>query len=104
MRLARAVDIIQHRLTGIFQLMTALGSGSQPPNRPASKRPEMIGMADLFEPDRERLRIEPRAAAKLLWGLTLAANHPALADGHPATSDEIVSFLLDGIRSPDSPR
>ncbi|MEO5899459.1 MAG: helix-turn-helix domain-containing protein [Ilumatobacteraceae bacterium] len=97
-RLARAATIIQLRLTGIFQLMTALGS-AQPPKRADKNRPEMASMAALFEPDRHRLRVEPRAAAQLLWGLTLAANHPALVYDSPLTAVDLVSFLLDGIRS-----
>lgn len=96
-RLAKAATIIQHRLTGIFQLMTALGS-TQPPKR-ADNRPEMASMAALFEPDRHRLRVEPRAAAQLLWGLTLAANHPALVYDSPLTARDLVSCLLDGIRT-----
>ena len=103
-RLAEAATIIQHRLTGIFQLMAALGGGPQPPNRPAHKRPEMVSMAELFEPDRQRLCVDPRAAAQLLWGLTLAASHPALTYDTPLTPTDLVSFLLHGILTPDTSR
>ena len=69
------------------------------PNRPAGKRPELASLAELFEPDRDRLHVDPRTAAQLLWGLSLAANHPALNYDTPLTAPELVSYLLDGIRS-----
>ncbi len=97
-RLTHAAAIIQHRVTGIFQLMSALG-GTQPATRPANKRPELASLAELIEPDRDRLRVDPRAAAQLLWGLTLAANHPALTYDTPLDAAALVSFLLDGIHA-----
>ncbi|MEO5724159.1 MAG: helix-turn-helix domain-containing protein, partial [Ilumatobacteraceae bacterium] len=96
-RLTAAAEIIQHRLTGIFQLMAAIGPGLTPARDPKHKRPELTRVAELFEPDRDRLEVEPRAAAQLLWGLTLAANHPALAYETTLSAAQIVSILLNGI-------
>jgi AcrR family transcriptional regulator len=96
-RLAPAVAIIQRRLTEIFQLMTALGTGA--PKAARSDRPELAALARLFAPEREQLRVTPRSAAQLLWGLTLAANHPALSYEPPMSPAELVSVLLDGIRT-----
>jgi AcrR family transcriptional regulator len=96
-RLAPAAAIIQRRLTGVFQLMTALGSG--PPQRTGTTRPELSAVARLFEPERSELRLSPAAAAQLLWGLTLAANHPALSFEAVLSPDDVVAVLLDGIRA-----
>ena len=97
-RLAPAAAIIQRRLTGIFELMTALGTG--PPKRGDHQRPELGAVAALFEPDRADLRVDPTAAAQLLWGLTLAANHPALSYDEPLSAADLVDILLDGIGVP----
>lgn len=96
-RLAPATAIIQRRLTEVFQLMTGLGIG--PPKTPRTERPELGALAGLFEPERSELRVTPKAAAQLLWGLSLAANHPALTYETSMTPDELVSVLLDGIRT-----
>jgi AcrR family transcriptional regulator len=96
-RLAPAAAIIQRRLIEVFQLMTALGSG--PPKPARSKRPEMVALARLFEPERAHLRVTPASAAQLLWGLTLASHHPALTYDTHLTPAELVAVLLDGIRT-----
>ena len=96
-RLAPAAAIIQRRLTEVFQLMTALGSA--PPQRTGKPRPELAAVARLFEPERAELRHSPAAAAQLLWGLTLAANHPALSFDTALSPDDVVAVLLDGIRA-----
>jgi len=101
-RLEAAVDILQDRVTRIWQVMTAVGMIKPPDDRrqAANRRdsPEMQALAALFEPDRHRLRRDPVTSAQLLRGLTFAASHPALVLEEPATSAEIVSLLLDGIR------
>ena len=59
----------------------------------------LAALVALFEPDRNRLRRTPVAAAQVLRGLTLAGTHPALmGDGGPMSAEEIVSLLLDGVR------
>jgi AcrR family transcriptional regulator len=104
-RLVAAVEILQRRVTEIWQLMTAVGM-SKPPDRYRAgtggrDAPTIQVLASIFESDRARLRRDPIAAAQLLRGLTFACSHPALADDGPASPDEIVSLLLDGIRKPE---
>jgi len=96
-RLAPATAIIQRRLTDVFQLMTALGSG--PPKPARTERPELVALAGLFAPEHATLRVTPLAAAQLLWGLSLSSNHPALPHDTSLTPAELVSILLDGIRT-----
>jgi AcrR family transcriptional regulator len=100
-RLVLAVGILQRRVTGIWQLMAAVGITKMPFNQgPARARPpgEERAFVALFEPDRHRLRCEPEQAAQLLRGLTIGCTHPALAGDGPMSPTEIVSMLLDGIR------
>ena len=102
-RLVQAVRILQNRLTNIWQLMSMSGMP-----KPAAlvaahakplDRPDVVALIALFESDRSMLRRNPRAAALLLRGLTLAGTHAALtADGGPMTPEEIVSLFLDGMR------
>ncbi len=102
-RLAQAVRILQNRLTSVWQLMSMSGmpksSSLDAAHAKRLDRPDVAALIALFEPDRNRLRRTPVAAAQLLRGLTLAGTHPALmGDGGPMTAEEIVSVLLDGVR------
>ena len=95
-RLAPATAILQRRLSEIFELMTALGSG--PPKPVRTERPELGALAALFEPERSVLRVTPAAAAQLLWGLALSSNHPAMPRDPSLSPVKLVAILLDGIR------
>ncbi len=102
-RLATAVEILQRRVTVIWQFMTAVGMGKPPERLQASRgphAPEMLALARVFEPDRDRLRRDPAQAAQLLRSLTFACSHPSLTTEEPLAPDEIVSLLLEGIRTP----
>ena len=96
-RLAAAVAILERRFVSVWQLMTSVGITRAPDKRVP---PSLVALTALFEPDRARLRLEPEEAARLLRALTLASTHPALVAGEPLSTDQIVSVLLDGIRSP----
>lgn len=97
-RLVRAVAIVQRRMTFIWRLMSAVDVAKLPEQHRLRRPVELVGIERLFEAERERLRCEPRSAAQLLRGLTLAATHPALNAGTPMPPDEVVSLLLDGVR------
>jgi AcrR family transcriptional regulator len=100
LRLVRAVRILQHRLTSAWQLMSMNGMPRPASPHEQRDRPDIAALVTLFQSDRKKLRREPVAAAQLLRGITLAGTHPALtAQGGPLAAEEIVSLLLDGIRS-----
>jgi AcrR family transcriptional regulator len=100
-RLVLAVDILQRHVTGIWQLIAAIGRALPPEGhrgRPTRPKLEDSGLVALFEPDRDRLTHTPEQAARLLRGLTIGCTHPAMIlDDDPLTPTEIVSALLDGI-------
>ncbi|MCB1029971.1 MAG: TetR/AcrR family transcriptional regulator [Acidimicrobiales bacterium] len=97
-RLVEAVEILRRRTSEVFQLMAVIG-----PSRAARiakpRGPELSVLAALFEPDQQRLRRNPSQCAQVLRGLTLSCTHPLLILGEPLSSSEIVSLVLDGIRS-----
>jgi AcrR family transcriptional regulator len=95
-RLAAAVAILERRFVSVWQLMTAVGVTRAPEKRVP---PSLVALTALFEPDRDRLRVDPEEAARLLRALTLAGTHPALVAGEALSTDQIVSVLLDGISS-----
>ncbi len=104
-RLVEAVDILRRRIAHVFQVMSAVGPPVGAATRVAKPRgPELTVLATLFEPDLGLLRRDADQAAQVLRGLTLAGTHPLLILDEPLSSEEIVSLVLDGIRSrPPSP-
>ncbi len=105
-RLEAAAAIIQRRVAAIWQLMAAVGRTKPPesvrPDGEPHRPPNSAALAELFEPDHDCLRRDPVASAQLFRGLIFASSHPALAD-EPLPPAEIVSLLLDGIRSDTAP-
>lgn len=94
-QLAEAVGIMQRRLCDIWRLVSAVGDAATPPSTAPADFP---ALAELFRPERGRLRCDPAAAARRLRALTLAVSHPVLFAEKPMPPAEIVSLLLDGIR------
>jgi len=97
-RLIAAVEILQRRVGGIWQLVSMLGM-TGPPGMPAPPAPgpprRLIAM---FEGHRDELRCTPTQAAHLIRVMTFAGTHPRISEGIPLTAAEIVAVVLDGIR------
>jgi AcrR family transcriptional regulator len=88
-RLVAAVELVQRRLQRISHLVSAL----------AAHRPQPEALALLVEPDRDLLRCSPQEVARRLRLVTLGLSHPRLVDADPLPAEEIVSMLLDGLRT-----
>jgi len=104
-RLIAAVEILQHRVEGIWQLMSMLGLSPPPLGKPTESPPSAPPLdggqrrfAALFEPLRGELRCAPEQAARLLRIMTFAGTHPRISEGISLTAAEIVAVVLDGIR------
>ena len=103
-QLIAAIEILQRRVEGIWQLMAVLGMTAPPGQNPMEAKPASpsdgtLGLiAAMFEPHRAELRCEPEQAARLLRMMAFAGTHPRISDGHPLTAAEIVAVVLDGIR------
>jgi AcrR family transcriptional regulator len=113
-KLVAAVEILQQRVEGIWQLMAMLGMTSPPgvnmlvPRAPSTDDTLRL-IAALIEPHADELRCDPLRAARLLRMMTFAGTHPRISDGHILTAAEVVAVVLDGIRvrpeleAPDEP-
>jgi AcrR family transcriptional regulator len=101
-QLAIGVEIIQRRMSDIWRLVSTIGENAALKNRERTPPADLMALADLFEPERKRLRPDPANAARQLRALTLAVSHPALYADGPMSPAEIVALLLDGIRRPRS--
>jgi AcrR family transcriptional regulator len=110
-QLIATVAILQHRVEGVWQLMSMLGLTGPPAGRPIAATghalavrqwptpdPLLLRIAEMFEPYRAELRCDPAQAARLLRMMAFAGTHPRIADGTPLTAAEIVAVVLDGIR------
>jgi AcrR family transcriptional regulator len=101
-RLLAAIDIIRQRLENIWHLAAVVGATTVAAQRSSiiarRGRNDLDAIARLFEPERDRLSVEPPIAAQMLRGLTIAGFHPSLASEVQLSADDIVSVLLDGIR------
>jgi AcrR family transcriptional regulator len=102
-RCVAAVDILQRRVASLWRILTAVGVSNLPENKRTDRRGEtptsLHALADLLEPDRDQLRLEPMQAADLLRSLTFASCHPGLTYNPPMSPREIVAVILDGIRA-----
>jgi AcrR family transcriptional regulator len=101
-RLIAAVEVLQARTRQVFALFHALRLR---PNDAASHRARQLedsarldaALADLLEPDAERLRMTPDDAAHVVRAVTLALGHPMLSDGRRSAPAEVVDLVLHGI-------
>jgi AcrR family transcriptional regulator len=99
-QLEAAVEIMQRRMSVLWRLFSAMAESVdavQPKAAPPSG--DLDALTELFEPERPNLRHEPLQAARALRALTMASSHPALHPDEPMSPAEIVSLLLDGIRT-----
>lgn len=103
-RLLVVAQILHERLTSVFQLMAAIGfqrpPGDDGRNQPPRHAGIMAIIAELVEPDRERLRVPPAELARRLRILAFAGFHPLINDHEPMTPDEVVDLLLHGVSVP----
>lgn len=96
-RLIEATELIRRRVVDVWHIVSQLsGRLREQATRPPTDSDELTA---LFAAERDRLRVEPEAAARLLRALTLSLTHPML-NGDPLPSDEIVAVVLHGIGTP----
>jgi AcrR family transcriptional regulator len=103
-RLEQAVLIIQQRIANIWHLVSVVGPGKVAAERDSVMRrrgrDDHSALVTLFEPERDRIAVEPQVAAQVLRGMTIAGSHPALASAVHLSPAEIVALVLDGVRGP----
>lgn len=104
-RLTGAVRAVTGYLDRMWSLMSALqdtgfdprGEGGGRKGPPEEMQRVMRRVAELFEPDAERLRVEPLLAARLLMGFvfTNRMQHNGFGEG-AAEADQLVELFLHG--------
>lgn len=106
-RLEAAVTLMQERMSTMIQLVTAIGRINFLDDHEAEDRRKQYEryselIAAIFEPDRERLRVEPAEAARLFQMITFAGSHSTMSGGQLMPPAEVVDLLLNGIRIHDA--
>lgn len=118
-RLAEVVRILTARFTRTMALLNAvrLGGGDPRPviHRAArQRRPEgdacpqtdfqrindliIAAIADVIAADADQLRCTPLEAGRLLRLLVFSGIHPGISGGPPLKEEQIIDFLLNGVR------
>jgi AcrR family transcriptional regulator len=92
--LVSATVIMQQRVIDVWRLMSSVGTRfHELTRRPVADSDALVR---LFAQFRDRLTVEPIAAARLLRALTLSTTHPMLA-GEPQSPGELVQLFLHGV-------
>ncbi|MBX3161445.1 MAG: helix-turn-helix transcriptional regulator [Deltaproteobacteria bacterium] len=103
-KLIEAAEILSRRIGHIWQLIAVLRLTPPPlmqrPPPPPDDVSLRAALATLFEPHGAEIRCPPEQAARLFRAVAFAGAHPRMTD-QPLTPHEIVSLLLDGIRTPE---
>ena len=58
---------------------------------------QLAELATIFEPDRDRLRVPPHEAARLLFAIVMAMTNPMMGGRPEVDPREIVTLLLNGV-------
>lgn len=105
-RMVEAAKVLKKRLSGVFNLLDAVGHGS-PPNIKWRPVTSLMGddelakaLVDLIADDASRLRLDPVEVSRILRWLVFTSSHPRLAEGSRFDPELIVSIVLDGVRRP----
>nr|BFE61012.1 TetR/AcrR family transcriptional regulator [Dactylosporangium thailandense] len=102
-RLVEAAEALQGHLGRMGAVLGALASTGRPlhrtppagaPGREASQAATKAAVAELFEPERDRLRIPAEVAADVFLGLLFARGRSPLAPD--VTAAELVDLFLHG--------
>lgn len=100
-RLRDVAATLQQHLTEVIRLASMIGHTRLPQETRALREHRArvtARIAAQFEPDRDRLRCPPEECARLLEMVAFAGSHPRLLGDRAMTADDIVRFVLDGVR------
>jgi len=94
------VTIYRKRFAGIVGIMSALGQRKPPhahAHSPEAEERARVIFTRLFEPDADRIRIDPGLAVFLIRLLSFGTSIPMFTAERDVDTDELVDFLLRGI-------
>ena len=100
-RLVALATILQRRMQRIQALLAAVGFRrlhSMHDRKDARQHEvQLAELAAIIEPDRDRLRVPPREAARLLFAIIMAMTNPMVGGRSDVDPREIVALLLHGV-------
>ena len=106
-RLETIVELLSSGMAQRAPLMTAMrgfiGSpeGGELAYAMQHSRSEILtALTEAIQPDRDKLRLNPRAVARILMLMIFAGGGDVFGDTEPMSSKELVSMLLDGLLIP----
>jgi AcrR family transcriptional regulator len=99
-QLIAATELIQRRVVDVWTLLSHLSAKRHDQVR--GPMTDSAALADLFAAHRDRIRVDPVNAARLLRALTMSLTHPMIA-AEASTAAEIVDLVLHGIGSRTTP-
>lgn len=94
------VAILRERFAGIVGLMSVLGGHEHARggrHHEHAEAPSASVVASLLERHRDRMRLDPVAAAHLIRVLVFGVSMPHFGSDSELTTDDIVDFVLRGI-------
>lgn len=100
-RLVALATILQRRIRRIQELLAAVGFRRLKSMHSRKNRerhdPNLTGITAIIEPDRNRLRVPPQEAARLLFAIVMAMTNPMMGGRSDVDPKEIVTLLLNGV-------
>jgi AcrR family transcriptional regulator len=95
--LTAAAVIMQQRVIDAYRIVSSVGAKYTE----ATRRPLMDSdaLVRLFSVYRDRITVEPLAAARLFRAFALSTTHPMLA-AEPKSPEELVHLFLHGVATP----
>lgn len=95
-KLRAIFGLLRDRFSGVIRMMSAMNRTGPPPRREEPMEFATL-IAELLEPHRDELRIQPEQVAQYARMIAFAAAIPAFGDSLPFDSDEIVDFFKHGV-------
>ena len=96
--MTQAVLMMQRRTLVIARLMAAVG----PRFHRRGPIPDRPGLVALFEAHRDRITVEPAAAARWLAALTMSTSHPMISN-ESLPPARIAALFLHGVGNEERP-
>ncbi len=106
-RVARVTTLLQERMRTVTAVMMAMrplldderGSRREgPPEFVVRANRDLLDrLTEVFEIDRDALRVEPALAAALLRSVVFGSHHPGMATSTPMSAEQIADALVGGV-------
>jgi AcrR family transcriptional regulator len=97
-KLRAIFGLLRERFRGVIRMFAMVPQSQRQPREPGSAFAAII--AELLEPHRDQLRVQPQEVAQYARLITFASAIPVFGESLPISDDQIVDFLMYGVKSP----